>query len=61
VGTIQEIWLRSKALARGVSRHPVDAHFLKKFKENSLIKSLIILWENIPPGHPVFNVWLKAC
>ena len=35
-------------------------HFLQKFKENSLSYSLVILWENMPSGHPLFNVWLKA-
>ena len=34
--------------------------FLKEI-EGKLTLSLIIFWENMPSGQPVFNVWLKAC
>ena len=28
--------------------------------EGKFTQSLIISWENMPPGGPVFNIWLKA-
>ena len=52
--------LPRKVLAKRVSRHPINAHFWKKYKESSL-NLLKILWESMPSGWPVFNVWLKAC
>ena len=57
-------WERGNVLARRVSSRPMDAHFWKKYKENSKWRkkenSLITLWENMHSGRPVFNVWLKA-
>ena len=43
-----------KVLARRVSICPMGVHFWKK--------SVILLWENMPSGRPVFNVivWLKV-
>ena len=29
--------------------------------QGKFTQSLIILWENMPSGGPVFNVWLKEC
>ena len=59
-GSDRNTWPSGKVLARRVSSCPMDTHFRKKYKENSP-NLFLILWENMPSGWLVFNVWLKAC
>ena len=59
-GGDRNTWPTSKVLAKRVSSCLMDAHFWKKYKENSP-NLFLILWENLSSGWPVFNVCLKAC
>ena len=48
---------------QGFSKKGVQVSYgCPPFKElqGKFTYSLIILWENIPPGHPVFNVLAKS-
>ena len=51
-------------LKQGFSQKAVQPSYGRTFLEEIQGKctySLIILWENMPSGRPIFNVWLKAC
>ena len=54
----------SGSSTQGFSQKAVQPSYGRPFLEEIQGKctySLIILWENMPSGWPIFNVWLKAC
>ena len=53
-------WFEKSVLGISSNRDvsPMDTHFWKKHKENSL--NLLILGENMPSGQPVFSFLVKT-